>query len=76
MILTYSTGALTGRFGSSSIIRDFLLSGQWQPVISPDNRGSTVLQLGAMIFCMSSILWIFPLVVQILGLTGQPVSAL
>jgi hypothetical protein len=27
---------------SFSIIRDFLLSGQRQPVISPDNRGSTV----------------------------------
>jgi hypothetical protein len=43
MILTYSMGALTGRFGSSSIIRDFLLSSQQQLVISPDNRGSTVL---------------------------------
>jgi hypothetical protein len=42
MILTCSTLALTGRFGSSSIIRDFLLSGQRQPVISPDNTGSTV----------------------------------
>jgi hypothetical protein len=42
MILTYSTGALTGRFGSSSIICDFLLFGQRQPVISPDNRGSTI----------------------------------
>jgi hypothetical protein len=45
MILTYSTGALTGRFGSSLIICDFLLSSQWQPIISPDNRGSTVLDV-------------------------------
>jgi hypothetical protein len=29
-------------FGSS-IIHDFLLTGQRQPVIGPDNRGSTVL---------------------------------
>jgi hypothetical protein len=42
MILTYSTGGLTGCFGSSSIIRDFLLSGQRQPAISPYNGGSTI----------------------------------
>jgi hypothetical protein len=39
MILTYTYGGINRSF---SIIRDSLLSGQRQPVISPDNRGSTV----------------------------------
>jgi hypothetical protein len=39
MILTYMYGGINGSY---LIIRDFLLSSQWQPVISPDNRGSTV----------------------------------
>jgi hypothetical protein len=55
MILTYSTGALTGRFGSSSIIRDFLLFGQWQPVISPDNRGSTVFSYVSTVHCLVAV---------------------
>jgi hypothetical protein len=41
--ITLTPSELPGVFRLSSIIRDFLLSGQWQPVISPVNRGSTVL---------------------------------
>jgi hypothetical protein len=39
MILTYTYGGINRSF---SIIRDVWLSGQRQPVISPDNKGSTV----------------------------------
>jgi hypothetical protein len=49
MILTYTYGGINSLFLGRLRLSMILLSGQRQPVISPDNRGSTVFAGG--LFC-------------------------